>query len=1025
MGLAMTDLGAAGYDGVLELRIHGVNNTSPSSMLDLGVDDVELVPHIGGDESAGFWRAKEAVRDRLDPLDRGYTPEGLTREAYSWGGLARTSPDGFGFGSIKAITGVLGRLAWIMLIPFGLVNIAYWSRRLPERPYEPPSKDAKGSPDEVQGDPPSEEKKTRATGVWSGRGSASIRIFALGSTMLLVVSVCDVALDVVARQCYRGGVPVCGGLPSQLDSVATWSLAQRLAAVSIVPVLLLLLLWWVIGSSRTRYEKVVAQYTPTEAARIVPEGGGKETAGPPELDLMKAGEEASAGDLDGGPHLTARRLWSGDRLVGRALSLHLAAALVVVAMSTSWAASVGPGPKCRTIETTMHGCWAQLNKQPYSVIPFFRLTVVALLILLVVAAALVATADDAPDVQHRSDQDQAGLVLRTLRHHRTSTGVLAGAFVTFAAEAVLLAKVPVTIDENRDLPGLLLLPMVLVAGMLGIAMSALAWRNATLWTKRALRLLPVGLGLAFGVLLLTARWWRGWYAAAGAVALALTIILLVSPIGRKEGRSERRKERERTAWHGMAPGVFLMLSLAVSMLLSSLVTVTSGDWLNNGRSASTLISGVSRIPLPQTSRPCLLTCQKPPPDPVLIVPTAYVWFGVMSLVTLVVMLGFFLFLLVVARGGDRLKPAPETGQLERIDAKVKWSAALGLELERRKARGFASITHRAEILVGVLALFSGLAASSSVLVSASLWHPPAAGGSFLGDVIGLAVVGVALAGLTLVGALVGGKVVGGGRPLGLLWDLMCFLPRAGHPFGPPCYAERAVPDLLSRCKNWLGTDVQDTAIPGRRVVLSAHSLGSVLAAATVFNFRKPEPGLSLLTYGSQLRGYFSRLLPELLGPTVLGVTPCIGSITLGPDPWRADTAKQLDPLGEGEVTLRARLTGSGIPVARDQAGQTPEGARLDPRWVSLWRRTDYIGFPVFSYPALPADSGGVDSAVRGAKPPPEPPPNVIDRAADERDTTGTFVTVATHGDYPRAPQYQAALDELLARNHRPAMPPRT
>jgi hypothetical protein len=956
------------------------------------------------------------------------------------GGLARTSPDGFGFGSLRAITGVLGRLAWILLIPFGLVNIAYWSRRLPERHDEsqsnnpkgspdevqgdPPSKDAKGSPDEVQGDPPSKDKKTRATGVWSGRGSASIRIFALGSTMLLVVSACDVTLDVIARQCYRGSLPVCGRLPSLLDSVATWSLAQRLAAASIVPVLLLLLLWWVIGNSRTRYEKVVAKYTPTEAARVMPKDGGKKTAGPPELDFVMAGQEANAADLHGGPQLTARRLWSGDRLVGRALSLHLAAAMVVVAMSTSWAATIGDGPKCRTIETTMHGCWEQLSEQPHSVIPFFVLTVVALVILLIVAAALVATSDDAPDVQPRSDLDPAGLVIRMLRNHRTSTVVLVGACVTFAAEAGLLAKVPLTIDENRDLPGLLLLPMVLAAGMLGIAMSALVWRNATLWTKRPLRLLPVGLGVAFGVLLLTARWW-GWYTAAGAVALALTIILLVSRIGRKEDRGERRDERERTAWHGMAPGVFLMLSLAVSLLVSSLVTVTSGDWLNGGRSASTLISGAIEIPAAVTSRVCLLTCEKPPPDPVLIVPTAYVWFGVMSLVTLVGMLVFLLFLLWVARGGDLLKPAPETGQLGRIDANVKWSAALGLELERRKARRFASITQRAEILVGVLALFSGLSASSSVLVSASLWHPPAAGGSFLGDVIGLAAVGVALAGLALVGALVGGKVVGGGRPLGLLWDLMCFLPRAGHPFGPPCYAERAVPDLLSRCKNWLGTDVHDTEIPGRRVVLSAHSLGSVLAAATVFNFREPEPGLSLLTYGSQLRGYFSRLLPELLGPTVLGVTPCIGSVTRGPDPWSADIDKQSEPLGEGEDTLRARLTGSGRPVAGVQAGQTHAGERPDPRWVSLWRRTDYIGFPVFSYPAPPADSGTADPADPGATAPPKPPPNVIDRAADERDATGTFVTVATHGDYPRAPQYQQALVELLARNHQPATPPRT
>ena len=98
------------------------------------------------------------------------------------------------------------------------------------------------------------------------------------------------------------------------------------------------------------------------------------------------------------------------------------------------------------------------------------------------------------------------------------------------------------------------------------------------------------------------------------------------------------------------------------------------------------------------------------------------------------------------------------------------------------------------------------------------------------------------------------------RTVGVLWDIGTFWPRASHPFAPPCYAERAVPDLDWRIRTWLAED------PERRLVLSGHSQGTVLAAAAVWQLDpRTRARVALLTYGCPLHRLYGRFFPAFMG----------------------------------------------------------------------------------------------------------------------------------------------------------------
>ena len=130
------------------------------------------------------------------------------------------------------------------------------------------------------------------------------------------------------------------------------------------------------------------------------------------------------------------------------------------------------------------------------------------------------------------------------------------------------------------------------------------------------------------------------------------------------------------------------------------------------------------------------------------------------------------------------------------------------------------------------------------------------------------------------------------RTIGVLWDVGTFWPRSYHPLSPPCYTERAIPDLQRRMW-WLHDN-------GGRVVLVAHSQGAVLATAALIQpacrpvgDRQP----ALVTFGSPVAKLYGWGFPAYFDPSLVGpLVPSNGQ----PDGWR-NFYYPTDPIG-GPVT---------------------------------------------------------------------------------------------------------------------------
>ena len=174
------------------------------------------------------------------------------------------------------------------------------------------------------------------------------------------------------------------------------------------------------------------------------------------------------------------------------------------------------------------------------------------------------------------------------------------------------------------------------------------------------------------------------------------------------------------------------------------------------------------------------------------------------------------------------------------------------------------------------------------------------------------------------------------KRFGFLWDVGTFWPRACHPFGPPSYAERSVPEVVTRIRRMTADFVrgpgdpavgqQDAEARGRRpddpverqgpVLLTGYSQGTPISVAVMAQLpQEVRSRMALLTLAAPVRRLYGRAFPAYFGPA------------------------QLD-------RLRAYLT-----------------AENGVRWRNLVRRSDYIGGRAFDPLRWPADGALVDREI--------------------------------------------------------------
>ncbi|CUR60653.1 membrane hypothetical protein [metagenome] len=992
----------------LELRIHGVHGTSPESMLGTSKPD-----QVAGDGLTGVFRSKDPL-----PLRRP-RPE-VAVEAYSWGALTS---------GVKGVLGWVQRALWMLLLPFALINLAYWAR-------------LHAGEDSLKGQ----------------RGATAIRWAAVLLTMLFVLTSCVIAMDLVGWQCYRGGTKSCEVLPGVLDFMMRLAPSQRMALTSLAPLAVVGILWSLSRQSLSRYEET----KDTEAPRQV-----KAAAPAPEQLLRQ------------------QKFWTGSVRTGRLQRLHVAAGIAVVVAYSGfqvddlsdqrwagwswWAAAAllvvifaslwGSHPA--DVEHPGDGT----NLSPDGL--WWKLDRIVLGAALLLAAADVGWLFGDPLASGGWPQTQgwygqsswfvgvfvALTVLNTTvfvaGRMRTVPAVVT--IVLFAASAVTIAIM--STDPTRAAKG----------GEDGL--TEFRHRLATWLDERGMASVWWGLAVAAIYFVYLYQWhrrqgkqhashaWSGGGAAVLLGASAWVALLFTTATVTASAEYLNGPEQSVADLSSTYPAVSGYLESGFDrtidvgddvVLVDAVVKVRPGsdpvllqgrirskaptvegislpahrDALPDStlRSAELTLDGTEVVlidsclyyPTPKRDTPTLCVPESDTYAPrvvldvpeqriiveseagqvrldaaeatqaTLVIPQVLIWTPIAQLVWLA---GAVLVVLLCYRQlRRRLRTALRT--------QVKWDARVPLDSKRAVLgkRLNAAFAHRAERIVEllggltvavvlVLLVLTSSGEAPAALVERSNWGWLANIARPLATLSLYAVLGLS-AGLVMLGSYFR-RSESTRKAVGVIWDLTTFWPRAVHPLAPPCYAERVVPEITTRIRWALRQSGRSI------VVVSGHSQGSLIAAATLIRLKDEElDRVRFITYGSQIRALYGRVFPRAFGEDVVGYrkTP------------RAPRFKETFPdLARHSTPAPGRPS---VGSLRDRLGTE--------HWVNLFRRTDPLGYRVFS------DADSVWD---------RPVPEVPDAAAGEPGPP-----IMTHSGYQHTPVYRQVVGGWLDEKVVPPVP---
>lgn len=966
---------------VMELRVHGVRGTPTSSMLGVDATDVD---QVAGDSLTGFYRIAGGADPPLREL-----PPNTVLEAYSWGALTS---------GVRGALGWISRALWLLLLPFALANLAFWAR--------------------------TQAGQDNGQARW---GLRAVRISSLLLTVIAILTPCYVAIDLIGWQCFRANAVACPVLPDWLETVAGLSAGRRLALMSLVPLAALLALVALSFQSLARYEAAMQKPSDpvlTDAERTQDRASilehplmwrGEDRAR--RLQRLHVTASLATVVLFTGIHLLVRaelsRVWPTTLAATILLVFVLARALVVDELDLEYRVK----PRLLVFGKVMRPPTA-----PGRMMRRLSLTSVTRIALLVVAVhlAVLWTIEVPVDTQDESWFGSnlwfiALFVGLTIVHVIVFAG---GRMRLWGMLVVVLALIALTAVGG----------WVLVSDEVGVraagwvALASLAtWGLLLVFQVRQTRK-PKNRPLAWGgsgasVMLGAATMVALLYTSAAAVAAAnylngdtqsvadlITVRNEKSPVSAQGERQltlggdvelngarvviddgkiwvtdgtvrtdSLTRESEGLASYSLASTMVDRVKLVlppgtttVSLVASCFGRADDARYLaqepctgesKGFRTAGTLDVPESELHVSAAHGRVELAVADPPQTP-LVVPQVLVWTPLMQL-ALIVLGGLVLGAMVLR---FRHSAAPTIRDFVGHDTSQVPEGDRG---QVGEARVTAALAHRAErMLDGLGFVTSGLAVVTLALSAGG--RAPWAVVPALRPIATAALYVSVLACLALIA--VGAQVrrsATARRNAGIIWDITTFWPRAAHPFAPPCYAERVVPEITARVEWALADD------PTRIVALSGHSQGSLICVAVACQLPDRAERLRLLTYGSQIRGIYGRVFPAAAGPEQLGYISTVGATTMSrawPDVPHAAGGRAT----HGGRGLRSRLA-------------TPDC------WINLFRRSDPLGYRVYSDVDGPLDIMTLEVRPSGS--------------GDPRSQ------VLTHGGYQHSPQYR----EVIAR----------